>query len=162
MATHCYNSILYKFLNPNYAWHNDLPTRSNLTDLKNSFKMAQEANVEPDMATYWFNSMLCKFLNPNYAWHNDLTTRWNSTGLKNSFKTAPKTKVEPDMATYCYNSILYKFLNPNYAWHNDLPTRSNSISRIRPTSKTALKRHKKQMLSLIWLHIGSIVCCASF
>ena len=34
--------------------------------------------------------------------------------------------------------------------------------RIRPASKTALKWHKKQMLSLIWLHTGSIVCCTIF
>ena len=34
--------------------------------------------------------------------------------------------------------------------------------RIRPASKIALKRHKKQMLSLIWLHTASIVCCTSF
>ena len=29
--------------------------------------------------------------------------------------------------------------------------------RIRPASKTSLKWHKKQMLSLIWLQTGSIV-----
>ena len=34
--------------------------------------------------------------------------------------------------------------------------------RIRPVSKTALKRHKKQLLSLIYLHTGTIVCCTSF
>ena len=34
--------------------------------------------------------------------------------------------------------------------------------RIRPASKTPLKRHKKEMLSLVWLHMGTIVCCASF
>ena len=28
-------------------------------------KMAQKANVEPDMATYWFNSMLYNFLLTN-------------------------------------------------------------------------------------------------
>ena len=75
----------------------------------------------------------------------------NSTGLKNSYKTAEKTNVEPGMATYWYNSMLYKFLNPNYAWHNDFTTRSNSTGRIRPASKTAIKWHKKQMLSLIWM-----------
>ena len=58
MATYWFNNMLYKFLITNYAWHNGLPTQSNSTDLKNSFKMAQKANVEPDMATYWFNSML--------------------------------------------------------------------------------------------------------
>ena len=100
--------------------------------------------------------MLYKFIITNYAWHNDLTTRSNLTGLKNSLKMAQKTNVEPDMATYWYNSMLCKFLNPNYAWHNDLPT-----GRIRPASETPLKRHKKIMLSLIWLHTGSIVCCTS-
>ena len=34
--------------------------------------------------------------------------------------------------------------------------------RIRLASKTALKWHKKQMLSLIWLHTSTIVCCTSF
>ena len=109
------------------------------------------------MATYCYNSMLCKFLNPNYALHNDLTTRSNSTGRKNSLNTAQKTNVEPDMATYCYNSMLCKFLNPNYALHNDLTTRLNSTG-----LKNSLIRHKKQMLSLIWLHTHSIVCCTSF
>ena len=71
MATYWYNSMLCKFLNPNYAWHNELSTWSNLTGLKNSLKTAQKTNVEPDMATYWYNSMLCKFLNPNYVWHNE-------------------------------------------------------------------------------------------
>ena len=58
MATYWFNSMLYKFLITNYAWHNDLPTRLNLTGLKNSLKTAQKTNVEPDMATYWYNSML--------------------------------------------------------------------------------------------------------
>ena len=65
MATYWYNSMLCKFLNPNYVWHNDLTTRSNSTGLKNTFKKAQKTNVEPDMATYSFNSMLSKFLNPH-------------------------------------------------------------------------------------------------
>ena len=65
MATYWFNSMLYKFLITNYVWHNDLPTWSNSTGLKNSLKMAQKANVEPDMATYWFNSMLQKFLITN-------------------------------------------------------------------------------------------------
>ena len=108
------------------------------------------------MATYSYNSMLCKFLNPNYAWHNDLTTRSNLTGLKNSLKTAQKTNVEPDMATYWYNSMLYKFLITNYVWHNDLPTWSNSTG-----LKNSFNTAQKQMLSLIWLHTGSIVCCTS-
>ena len=81
----------------------------------------------------------------------------NLTGLKNSLKTAQKTNVEPDMATYWYNSMLCKFLNPNYAWHNNLPTRLNSTG-----LKNSLKMAQKQMLSLIWLHTGTIVCCASF
>ena len=51
MATYWFNSMLYKFLITNYAWHNDLPTRSKSNGLKNRFKMAQKANVEPDMAT---------------------------------------------------------------------------------------------------------------
>ena len=46
--------------------------------------------------------------------------------------------------------------------HNDLSTRSNSTGRFRPASKTPLKRHKKQKLSLIWLHTGTMVCCTSF
>ena len=33
--------------------------------------------------------------------------------------------------------------------------------RIRPASKTPLKRPKKQKLSLIWLHTGTMVCCTS-
>ena len=33
--------------------------------------------------------------------------------------------------------------------------------RIRPASKTPLKRPKKQMLSLVWLHTGTMVCCTS-
>ena len=82
MATYWYNSKLCKFLNPNYAWHNDFTTRSNSTSLKKSLKTAPKRNVEPDMATYCYNSILCKFLNPNYAWHNDLTARSNSTSLK--------------------------------------------------------------------------------
>ena len=52
MATYLYSSMLYEFLITNYVWHNDLPTRSNLTGLKNRFKTAQTTNVEPDMATY--------------------------------------------------------------------------------------------------------------
>ena len=71
MPTYWYNSMLYKFLITNYAWHNDLSTRSNSTGLKNSLKTAQKTNVEPDMATYWYNSMLYKFLITNYVWHND-------------------------------------------------------------------------------------------
>ena len=58
MATYWSNSMLYKFLITNNAWHNELSTRSNSTSLKNSFKMAQKTNIEPDMATYWSNSML--------------------------------------------------------------------------------------------------------
>ena len=108
-----YNSMLYKFLNPNYAWHNDFTTRSNSTGLKNSFKTAQKTNVEPGMATYCYNSMLYKFLNPNYVWHNDFTTRSNSTGLKNSYKTAQKTNVEPDVATYWFNSVIYMYFITN-------------------------------------------------
>ena len=80
MATYLYNSMLYKFLITNYAWHNDLPTQLNSTGLKNSLKTAQKTNVEPDMATYWYNSMLYKFLITNYAWYNDLPTQSNSTG----------------------------------------------------------------------------------
>ena len=106
--------------------------------------------------------MLCKFSDPNYEWHNDLATRLNSTGLKKTFKTAQKRNVKPGMATYWYNSMLCKFSDPNYEWHNDLSTRSNSTGRNRPASKRPLKWHKKEMLSLIWLHIGTIVCCASF
>ena len=119
MATYWYNSMLCKFLitnyagtmiylpgrirppqkqsnstGTNYAWHNDLPTRSNSTGQK-QFNTAQKSNVKPDMATYWYNSMLCKFLITNYAWHNDLLARSNSTGLKNSFNTAQKSNVEP-------------------------------------------------------------------
>ena len=90
MATYWFNSMLYKFLITNYAWHNNLPTWSNSTGHKNSLKTAQKTNVEPDMATYWFNSMLYKFLITNYAWHNDLPTRSNLTGLKNTFKMAQK------------------------------------------------------------------------
>ena len=33
--------------------------------------------------------------------------------------------------------------------------------RIRPASKTPLKRPKKQKLSLIWLHAGTTLCCTS-
>ena len=59
-------------------------------------------------------------------------------------------------------SMLCKFSDPNYECHNDLATRSNSTGRIRPASKRPLKWHKKEMLSLVWLHMGTIVCCASF
>ena len=86
----------------------------------------------------------------------------NSTSLKKTFKTAQKRNVKPGMATYWYNSMLCKFSDPNYEWHNDLATRSNSTSRIQPALKRPLKWHKKEMLSLVWLHIGTIVCCASF
>ena len=106
--------------------------------------------------------MLCKFSDSNYECHNDLATRSNSTGLKNTFKTAQKRNVKPGMATYWYNSMLCKFSDSNYECHNDLATRSNSTGRIRPASKTPLKRQKKEMLSLVWLYIGTIVCCASF
>ena len=75
MATYGYNSMLCKFSDPNYEWHNDLATRSNSTGLKNTFKTAQKRNVKPGMATYGYNSMLCKFSDPNYEWHNDLSTR---------------------------------------------------------------------------------------
>ena len=78
MATYGYNSMLCKFSNANYEWHNDLATRPNSTGLKNTFKTAQKRNVKPHMATYGYNSMLCKFSNPNYEWHNDLATRSNS------------------------------------------------------------------------------------
>ena len=88
--------------------------------------------------------------------------RSNSTGLKNTFETAQKRNVKPGMAIYWYNSMLCKFSDSNYECHNDLATRSNSTGRIRPASKTPLKRHKKEMLSLVWLYIGTIVCCASF
>ena len=76
---------------------------------------------------------------------------------KKKLKTAPKRNVEPDMATYWYNSMLCKFLNPNYVWHNDFTTESNSTG-----LKKTLKWLQKEMLSLIWLHIGTIVCCESF
>ena len=59
-------------------------------------------------------------------------------------------------------SMLCKFSDPNYECHNDLATQSNSTGRIRPASKRPLKRHKKEMLSLVWPHMGTIVCCASF
>ena len=39
--------------------------------------------------------------------------------------------------------------------------RSKSTGRIRPASKTPLKRPKKQILSLVWLHTGTMVCCTS-
>ena len=65
MATYCYDSILYKFLNPNYAWHNDLTTQSNSTGLKKNLKMAPKRNVEPDMATYWYNSVIYKYFITN-------------------------------------------------------------------------------------------------
>ena len=55
--------------------------------------------------------------------------------------------------------MLCKFSDPNYEWHNDL---ARTTGRIRPASKRPLKWHKKEMLSLVWLHIGTIVCCASF
>ena len=142
-------SMLCKFSDPNYECHNDLATRSNSTGLRKTFKTAQKRNVKPGMATYGYNSMLCKFSNPNYDCHNDLATRSNSTGLKKTFKTAQKRNVTPGMATYGYNSMLCKFSNPNYECHNDLATRSNSTGRIRPASKRPLKRHKKEMLSLI-------------
>ena len=45
--------------------------------------------------------------------------------------------------------------------HNDLSTRSKSTGRIRPASKTPLKRPKKQILSLVLLHTGTMVCCTS-
>ena len=61
-----------------FNWSN--LTRLNSTGLKNSLKMAQKTNVEPDIATYWYNSMLYKFVITNYAWHNDLPTQSNSTG----------------------------------------------------------------------------------
>ena len=81
---------------------------------------------------------------------------------KTALKQHKKTNVEPDMPTYWFNSMLYKFIITYYVWQNDLTTWSNSTGRIRPASKTPLKRHKKLMLSLIWLHTGSIVCCTSF
>ena len=59
-------------------------------------------------------------------------------------------------------SMLCKFSDPNYECHNDLATRSNSTGRIRPASKRPLKWHKKEILSLVWPHMGTIVCCASF
>ena len=57
-------SMLCKFSDPNYEWHNDLATRSNSTGLKKTFKMAQKRNVKPGMATYGYNNMLCKFSKP--------------------------------------------------------------------------------------------------
>ena len=62
MPTYWFNNMLYKFLITNYAWHNDLPTWSNFTGLKNRFKTAQKTNVEPDMATYWFIAVMYKYL----------------------------------------------------------------------------------------------------
>ena len=119
-------------------------------------------NSRPHNRVIFKISMLCKFSDPNYEWHNDLATRSNSTGLRKTFKTAQKRNVKPGMATYGYNSMLCKFSNPNYECHNDLATRSNSTGRIRPASKRPLKQHKKEMLSLVWLHMGTIVCCANF
>ena len=60
MATYWYNSMLYKFLITNYAWHNgfDRPQEQ----LKNGTK---KTNVEPDMATYWFNSVIYKYFITN-------------------------------------------------------------------------------------------------
>ena len=43
-----------------------------------------------------------------------------------------------------------------------LATTTYLPGRIRPASKKPLKRHKKQKLSLIWLHTGTMVCCTSF
>ena len=106
--------------------------------------------------------MLCKFSDPNYEWHNNLATRSNSTGLKKTFEMAQKRNVKPGMVTYGYNSMLCKFSDPNYEWHNDLATWSNSTGQIRLASKTPLKQLQNEMLSLVWLHIGTIVCCASF
>ena len=119
-------------------------------------------NSRPHNRVIFKISMLCKFSDPNYECHNDLATRSNSTGLRKTFKTAQKRNVKPGMATYGYNSMLCKFSNPNYDCHNDLATRSNSTGRIRPASKRPLKWHKKEMLRLVWLHMGTIVCCASF
>ena len=133
----------------NYLVEFDRPQKQ----LKNGTK----TNVEPDMATYWYNNMLYKFLITHYAWHKDLTIRSNSTDLKNSLKMAQKANVEPDMATYWYNSMLCKFLITNYVWHNDLTTRSNSTG-----LKNSLKMAQKQMLSLIWLPTGAMVCCTGF
>ena len=164
MAIYWYNSMLCKFSDSNYECHNDLATRSNSTGrIRPASKtpLKQKRNVKPGMATYWYNSMLCKFSDSNYECHNDLR-RSNSTGLKNTFETAQKRNVKPGMAIYWYNSMLCKFSDSNYECHNDLATRSNSTGRIRPASKTPLKRHKKEMLSLVWLYIGTIVCCASF
>ena len=70
---------------------------------------------------------------------------------------AQKRNVKPGMATYGYNSMLCKFSDPNYEWHNNLATRSNSTG-LKKTFKTA----QKEMLSLVWPHMGTIVCCASF
>ena len=72
MATYWYNTMLCKFLNPNYAWHNNFTTRSNSTGLKNSFKTAQKTNVEPDVATYGFNSVIYMYFITNLTWHNYL------------------------------------------------------------------------------------------
>ena len=163
MAIYWYNSMLCKFSDSNYECHNDLATRSNSTGRIRpaSLKRHKKEMLSP---IYWYNSMR-KFSDSNYECHNDLATRsnsTNSTGLKNTFETAQKRNVKPGMAIYWYNSMLCKFSDSNYECHNDLATRSNSTGRIRPASKTPLKRHKKEMLSLVWLYIGTIVCCASF
>ena len=62
VATYWFNSVMYKFLIINLSCQNYLCIQSNLTTIKNRFKMAQKVNVEPDMATYRLDSVKYKYL----------------------------------------------------------------------------------------------------
>ena len=123
--------------------------------------MAQKRNVKPGMAH--MGTIVCcasfqtQIMSVKRFSYPVEFNRSNSTSLKKTFKTAQKRNVKPGMATYGYNSMLCKFSNPNYECHNDLATRSNSTG-LKKTFKTAQKRNVK----LVWPHMGTIVCCASF
>ena len=60
--TYWFNSVMYKFLIINWSCQNYLSIRSNLTTIKNRFKMAQKVNIEPDMATYQLDSVKYNYL----------------------------------------------------------------------------------------------------
>ena len=64
----------------------------------------------------------------------------------------------------CYSYFrnrLVSTIELSFTCNCTLATTTYLPGRIRPASKTPLKRHKKQKLSLIWLHTGTTLCCTS-
>ena len=62
MATYWYNSMLGKFSDPNYEWHNDLTTRSNSTgQIRPASKTALKWHKKLKLSLIWLHTgtMVC-------------------------------------------------------------------------------------------------------